>query len=260
MTLTAPNSTDAQPAAPAQELTVEIWSDVVCPWCYIGKRRFETALAQFPHRDRVKVVWRSFQLDPSAPRRVEGSVADHLARKYGRTLEQAEEMNRRVTELAAAEGLSYRLDRAQLGNTFDAHRLIHLAAARGLGDAAHERLMKAYFSEGVAIGDPESLVAVIAEIGIDPEEARAVLAGDAYAAEVEADLRRAAAFGVTGVPFFALDEKYGISGGQPAELFFGALEQAWADSHPLTLVNGAADAACEDGACAVPWADRAADQ
>jgi predicted DsbA family dithiol-disulfide isomerase len=245
---------EARPVT-GQRMRVEIWSDVVCPWCYIGKRRFETALGRFAHREQVKVVWRSFQLDPSAPARSEGSLDELLAKKYGRSLAEAAAMNRRVTDQAAAEGLSYRLDLARPGNTFDAHRLIHVAAAHGLQDAAEERLMRAYFTEGVSIGDRERLVEISAEIGLDADEARAVLAGGQYAAEVEADLRRAAAFGITGVPFFVVDERYGISGAQPPELLLGALEQAWADSHPLTLVGSAADAACDDGSCAVPWAE-----
>lgn len=248
--------------ATSQALTVEIWSDLVCPWCYIGKRRFETALAQFAHRDEVNVVWRSYQLNPDAPRREQGTLAEMLSRKYGRTLEQAAQMNQRVTDIAAEEGLHYHLDQAKPGNTFDGHRLVHLAAAKGLQDAAEERLMHAYFTEGAAIGEPETLVPLLAEIGVAADEARRVLESDDYADAVRADLRRAAGFGITGVPFFAIDETYGVSGAQPVEVILGALERAWAESHPLTLLNpdaAAADAACEDGACAVPWAESGLD-
>jgi predicted DsbA family dithiol-disulfide isomerase len=235
-------------------MKVEIWSDVVCPWCYIGKRRFETALAEFAHRDGVEIIWRSFQLDPTAPPTTTGSLDEMLAAKYGVSRERARAMNANVTALAAEDGLDYHLDRARHGNTFDAHRLIHLAAAHGQQGAMKERLLQAYFSEGEAVSDRDTLVRLAAEVGIPAEEARTALAGDTYAKEVRADLRRAQMFGIRGVPFFAIDEKYGISGAQPTEVMLAALEQAWADEHPLIAVAGAADGAgvCEDDSCAVP--------
>jgi predicted DsbA family dithiol-disulfide isomerase len=233
---------------------VEIWSDVVCPWCYIGKRRFESALAQFPQRGEVEITWRSFQLDPSALRDPDQTVTERLAGKYGVSLQQAAAMNERVSGLAAHEGLDYRLDQARGGNTFDAHRLIHLAASRGLQQEMEERLFHAYFTEGKAIGDVETLVALAAEVGLDTDEARTVLTGDAYADAVRADERRARVLGITGVPFFVLDEKYGVSGAQPAEVLREVLEQVWTESHPLITPQGAdqpADA-CEGDACALP--------
>jgi predicted DsbA family dithiol-disulfide isomerase len=232
-------------------MKVEIWSDIVCPWCYIGKRRFERALERFAHQDRVEVVWRSFELDPNAPRRAEGTLEGMLAAKYGVSPDQAAAMNARVTALAAAEGLAYRLDQAQSGNTFDAHRLIHLAAAHDRQGAVKERLLRGYFTEGLAVGDPDALAAAVAEAGLPAGEVRAALAGDAYAAGVRADERRAAAFGITGVPFVVIDERYGVSGAQPAEVFLAALEQAWADAHPLTLVGATSGEAegCEGDAC-----------
>jgi predicted DsbA family dithiol-disulfide isomerase len=210
-----------------QSLQIEIWSDVVCPWCYIGKRRFEAALAQFAQRDQVAITWRSFELDPTAPRRIIGSLTAMLAQKYGISQEQAEGMQQQVTELAAAEGLTYRLDLAQRGNSFDAHRLIHLAAAHGRQAEAKERLLSAYFTEGRVINDEETLAALGAEIGLPETEVRAMLASDAYAADVRADQQRGAAFGIRGVPFFVINEKYGISGAQSAEFFRNALEQVW---------------------------------
>lgn len=210
-------------------MQIEIWSDVVCPWCYIGKRRFESALAQFAQRDQVDVTWRSFELDPTAPRHLPGSLTAMLAEKYGISLEQAEGMQRQVTELAAAEGLTYRLDIAQRSNSFDAHRLIHLAAAHGLQDAAKERLLRAYFTEGQAIGDHATLAALGAAIGLPEADVQAMLASDAFAADVRADQQRGAAFGIRGVPFFVINEKYGISGAQSAETFRSALEQVWAE-------------------------------
>ncbi|MGH2515580.1 MAG: DsbA family oxidoreductase [Ktedonobacterales bacterium] len=241
-------------------MQVEIWSDVVCPWCYIGKRRFESALAQFPHRDDVTVTFRSFQLDPDAPRTPDGTAAEVLAHKYGVSQAQAAAMNDRVSGIAAEEGLEYHLERAQHANTFDAHRLLHLAAAHDRQLEAKERLLRAYFTEGAAIADSETLVRLVAEAGIDADEARATLSGDAYADAVRADERRARVLGITGVPFFVVDEKYGVSGAQPAEVLEEVLERAWSDAHPL-LMTGAEDGseagigACDDGVCAVSPGD-----
>lgn len=240
---------------PCEEtMKVEIWSDVACPWCYIGKRRFESALAGFAHRDQVEVTWRSFQLDPEAPRASGRTVTEMLADKYGVSLSQAAAMNDRVAGIAAQEGLDYHLDQSQYANTFDAHRLIHLAAAHGLQEAMEERFFKAYFVEGAALGDHETLIGLATEIGLDAGEARTVLDSDAYADAVRADIRRARGFGISGVPFFAIDEKYGVSGAQPSAMFDAALEQAWADSHPL-IQMGAPESdgdMCEGDSCAVP--------
>ena len=203
-------------------LTVEIWSDVVCPWCYVGKRRFEKALAAFEHRDEVEVVWRSFELDPNAPPEREHSGAEHLAAKYGMSLEQAERSNAQMTELAASEGLEYHLDRTRGGNSFDAHRLIQLAKENGRGDEVMERLMRAYFTEGEAIGDAETLVRLAIEMGVDPRG----LLGGAYGDAVRQDEELARRIGIQGVPFFVLNRRYGISGAQPPELLLKALEKA----------------------------------
>jgi predicted DsbA family dithiol-disulfide isomerase len=208
-------------------MTVEIWSDVVCPWCYVGKRRFEHALEQFAHRDDVRLTWRSFQLDPAAPPERTHSGAEHLAAKYGMTVEQAEQSNAQMTELAAGEGLEYHLDRTRGGNSFDAHRLIHLAGARGRQDAMKERLMRAYFTEGEPVGDRETLVRLGTEVGLDEAEARSALEGEAYADTVHADEELAARIGIRGVPYFVLDRRYGVSGAQPSELLLEALEKAW---------------------------------
>ena len=233
-------------------MNVEIWSDVVCPWCYIGKRRFEAALAQFAHADAVQVTWRSFELDPSAPAHYPGTLTDLLAKKMRTTPAQASAANRQLTELAAEDGLTYHLDRAQPGNTFDAHRLIHLAAAYGRQDAVKEALLHAYFTEGVAPGDPEALVEVVSKVGVPADEVRAVLASDAYADDVRADEQRGAMFGISGVPFVVVDERYGVSGAQTVEVFLQTLETAWAASQPLTMVGSAAGAGtCTDDSCAV---------
>lgn len=231
---------------------VEIWSDIVCPWCYIGKRRFEAALARFAHADAVRVTWRSFQLDPSSPRTFEGSLDEMLARKLGRTVAEARAMNQRVTALAAEEGLEYHLDRARPGNTFDAHRGLHLAASQGLGAAAKERVLRAYFTEGAEISDHEVLVRLLADVGVDADAARAALAGDAFADAVRADAARARALGATGVPFFVFDQRYGVSGAQPADLFLEVLEKAYAERAP-SMITGDGPA-CEGDACELPEA------
>ena len=209
------------------QLTVDIWSDVVCPWCYIGKRRFEAALEQFEHRDDVTVLWHSFELDPEAPPVAEGRSAERLAAKYGMTVEEAAGRQAEITTLAAQDGLTYDLAESRGGNTFDAHRLIHLAAEHRLGDAAMERLMQAYFSEREAIGDRETLQRLAVEAGLPAEEVREVLEGERYADAVRADERAATQIGIRGVPFFVLGRKYGVSGAQPAEVLLQALQQAW---------------------------------
>ncbi len=210
-------------------MRVEIWSDIACPWCYIGRRRFERALAQFEGRDRVEVIWRSFQLDPSMPQEYPGTSDEMLMRKYGVSRAEAEAMHARVTELGAQEGLEYRFDLVRLGNTFDAHRLLHLAAAHGLQGEMKERLQRAHFTEGLPVGDRETLVKLAVEVGLDADEARRVLETESYSDAVQADIRRAQMLGVNGVPFFVFGGKYAVSGAQPTELFSMALQRAWAE-------------------------------
>lgn len=207
-------------------MKIEIWSDVICPWCYIGKRRFEVALAEFAQRDDVQVIWRSFELNTQAPRQHPGTLNELLASKYGVSPQEAAAMNARVSGVAAEIGLEYRLDKARPGNTFDAHRLLHFAAVRGLGGRATERMMHAYFSESLAVGDRTALARLAPEFGIVESDALAMLESDAYSEAVRADEARAAAFGISGVPFFVFDEKLGVSGAQPVEAFAEALQQA----------------------------------
>jgi len=210
----------------AGTVRVEVWSDVVCPWCYIGKRRLERALEDFEHADGVEVVWRSFQLDPAFPEGVRQPVPEMLERKTGGSPEQIRAMQERVTELAAQEGLTYDLGNAIMVNTVDAHRLAHLAGEHGLGDRAHERLLRAQLAEAQVLDDPGTLVRLGVEIGLPEDEVRAVVTGDAYAREVEADLREARALGVTGVPFFVFGRAFAVSGAQPVETFLTALRRA----------------------------------
>jgi predicted DsbA family dithiol-disulfide isomerase len=234
-------------------LRVDVWSDVVCPWCYIGKRRLERALEGFPHRDAVEVVHRAFQLDPSAPRNRTQNTVEHLAEKYGTSVEQAKAMQRSVTQVAAGDGLEYHLDRTLSGNTFDAHRVLRLARASGREAEVLERLYRAYFTEGQSIFDAPSLVRLAAEAGLDAAEVGRVLAEGTYADEVEADRREAGRLGANGVPFFVVGGRYGISGAQPRELFEQVLQRAWADAHPSGLVEVGGEAeACTDESCAVP--------
>jgi predicted DsbA family dithiol-disulfide isomerase len=233
-------------------MQVEIWSDVACPWCYIGKRRFEGALKQFKHRDQVEVIWRSYQLDPDAPRGTGQNVNEILEKKMHLSREKALALNDHVSALAAQEGLDYHMEKAQYDNSFDAHRLVHLAAAHGKQDAMEERLFKAYFTDGIAIGEKEALIQLADEIGLDAAEARATLESDAYAAEVQADIARADAFGIQGVPFFAIDETYGISGAQSADLFKSTMEEIWTKSHPLIQLGSTSPNAagqCTDESC-----------
>ena len=233
-------------------MRVEIWSDVVCPWCYVGKRRFEQALASFPHRDEVEVVWRSFELDPQAPAERVGDYAEMLATKYGVPVERGQEMIDTMTAAAAQDGLDFRFDRARVGNTFDAHRLLHLAAQRGVQDAVKERLMLATFTQGEPIGDADTLVRLVGEAGLDADEARAVLSDGRYTDEVRADERDAQRFGITGVPFFVVDRTYGVSGAQPAEVLRSVLDKAWTDSRPVQLVpTGGSAPGCDGDSCAV---------
>lgn len=204
-------------------MKIEVWSDIVCPWCYIGKRRLESALADFDHA--VEVEWRSFQLDPAFPRGEAIPVYEGLEKKFGGDVRA---MTERVTELAAAEGLHYDYDHAVMVNTFDAHRLTHHAKAQGLGGEMHERLMRAQLVEGETVNDVDTLVRLSEDIGV--EGAREVLTSDRYTSDVEDDIREARLLGATGVPFFVLDRKYGVSGAQPVEVFSSALRQALAGS------------------------------
>ncbi|WP_405919252.1 DsbA family oxidoreductase [Streptomyces longwoodensis] len=236
-------------------MRVEIWSDIACPWCYVGKARFEKALAAFPHRDQVEVVHRSFELDPGRAKDDVQPVITMLSRKYGLSEEQARAGEDNLGAQAAAEGLAYRTRGRDHGNTFDLHRLLHLAKEHGRQDELLQVLYRANFAEERSLfteGD-DRLVELAVEAGLDADAVRAVLADPAaYADEVRADEREAAELGANGVPFFVLDRKYGVSGAQPAEVFAQALTQAWGARSPLTLLDqGDADACGPDG-CAVP--------
>jgi predicted DsbA family dithiol-disulfide isomerase len=232
-------------------MQVEIWSDVVCPWCYIGKRRFETALAEFAHGDQVEVTWRAYELDPNAPAVRDGDPAVRLARKYGMSVDQARASQANLTQLAAEEGLDYHLDVAAGGNTFDAHRLIHLATDRGLGDQMKERLLRAHLEQALPIGQPATLVELATEVGLDPSEVAAMLEGSDYVDAVRADELRAAEIDVTGVPFFLFDGRLGVPGAQSPDMLLRVLERAWEQSQPTVVVVGGEAPACTDDECSI---------
>jgi predicted DsbA family dithiol-disulfide isomerase len=206
-------------------MRVDIWSDLVCPWCYVGKRRFEKALARFDNRDEVQIVHRSFQLNSAAPRDRTSNRREMLMQKYGLSPAQAAEMDTRMTRTAAAEGLEFHLDGTLTGNTFDAHRLVHLAHAHGLQDQVIERLYRAYFSEQRSLFTQDSLVALATEAGLTRDEAAATLLDNRYAEAVKEDIEIARQLGVTGVPFFVIDDRYGISGAQAPDTFLDVLQR-----------------------------------
>jgi len=210
-------------------MRVDVWSDLVCPWCYVGKRRFEKALARFDDRDQVQVVHRSFQLNPAAPRDATSSRREMLMRKYQLSPDQVMEMDARMTQTAAVEGLEFNLEGTVTGNTFDAHQLVHLAEARGLQDAVVDRLFRAYFTEQRSIFDHASLVDLAADAGLDREDAAPALRENRYAQTVHADIDLARRLGATGVPLFVFDGRYGISGAQAPDTFLDALQRAAAD-------------------------------
>ena len=210
-------------------MDVEIWSDVVCPWCYLGKARFERALEGFEHRDEVNVVYRSFELDPTAAVDVTTPTVELLSSKYGMTVADAENAQREMELRAAGDGLTFHMDGLRSGNTRDAHRLLQLARVRSRQAALVERLHRAYFTEQLSVFDHDTLTTLAVEAGLDRAEVEQVLAGDAYDDAVRQDEATARELGANGVPFFVLDRKYGISGAQPAELIADALSQAWSE-------------------------------
>ncbi len=218
-------------------MKIEVWSDYVCPFCYIGKRRLEAALEQFPHRDQVEVVFKSFELDPDCKTDYSVSIHEHLAEKYGISVEQAKEMNENVIRQAKEAGLDYNFDTLSPENTFDAHRLAKFAEARGKGHEMTERLLKAYFIESKRIADHETLIRLAEEVGLSQEQTEKMLAGDEYGDEVRADEKEAAQIGVRGVPFFVINRKYAISGAQPVEVFLNAFQKAWEEEDQPSFIE-----------------------
>jgi predicted DsbA family dithiol-disulfide isomerase len=208
------------------KMKIEIWSDIMCPFCYIGKRKFEAALAQFEHKDEVEIVWKSFQLNPDMKTDSKKNITQYLAEIKGWSINQAKEMNDHVTELAKKVGLQYDFNKAIVANSFDAHRLIQLAKSEGKGDVAEERLFKAYFTEGKNIADHSTLIHLGSEIGLDIIKVQNMLDSADYSNEVNHDISEAQQIGVRGVPFFVIDRKYAISGAQESEIFTQAFIKA----------------------------------
>jgi predicted DsbA family dithiol-disulfide isomerase len=219
------------------ELRVDVWSDIACPWCAVGKRRLERALKEFPHASDVKVVWRAFELDPTAPKERDPTVShdERIARKYGMTLEQARRSADRLREIARAEGLAFDFEHIRSGNTFDAHRLIHLGRERGFQGVVKERFMRAYLEEGALMSEHQTLVRLAGEAGLDESEASAVLSSDLYAREVRADEAQAHELGINGVPCFVLEERFAVSGAQPLQVMLSALHHAWSERERLSV-------------------------
>ena len=209
-------------------MKVDIWSDVRCPFCYIGKRKFELALDKFDHKDEVEIEWHSFELDPNAATRPDVNATDYLAEIKGQTREWAEEMQDYVSKAALEVGLNFNLDNSVVANSFNAHRLIQFAKSQALGDEIEEELFTAYFIEGENIDDKAALTAIGSRAGLDEAAVSAMLDSDAFTDEVRMDEKVAQQIGISGVPFFIIDQKLAVSGAQPPETFLGAMEQAWA--------------------------------
>lgn len=239
-------------------MNVDIWSDIACPWCFIGKRRFEKALSDFPHRDQVTVTWHSYQLDPTLPEHYDGTELEYLSERKGMPADRVARMFDHVTQVAAEEGLHYDFGSIVVANSQSGHELLHLAkakdaeGARGTADAVKEALLSAHFERGEDIGSREVLVRIGTEAGLDGGEVAAALDAGTYRGSVATDIRQAQMLGIQGVPFFVLDNKYGVSGAQPAELFTQALETAWREANPLVMVSPGTDGEGLDGATCGP--------
>jgi len=218
--------------SPMSPLRLDVWSDIACPWCYVGKRRLEKALADFPHP--VTVVYHAFELDPAAPQERDPTVphVERLARKYGMSVAQAKMANDRLTEVARGEGLAFDFERIRSGNTFDSHRLVRLALERGLQAEMKERLMRAYLEEGQLMSDHATLTRLAKEVGLDEAEVTDVLSGDRYAIEVRRDEAEAAELGIGGVPCYVFDRSFGFAGAQSPQVMLSALNQAWSERDP----------------------------
>lgn len=230
-------------------MKVEIWSDVMCPFCYIGKRKFENALAQFAHKDDVQIVWKGFQLNPDLETDPNKSVNQYLAEVKSWTLDYAKQMNDHVTDMAKQVGLTYQMDKAVLANSFDAHRFSSFAKKYGLQDAAEERLFKAYFTEGKNTADHDTLVELGVEIGLNAAEVRDMLNSDSCADDVRQDIYEAHQMNIKGVPFFVFNEKYGVSGAQDPALFLQVLNKTWEETMPVTPSVVEGETCTPDGEC-----------
>ena len=230
-------------------MKVEIWSDLVCPFCYIGKRKLEKALEDFSAKDKVEIVWRSFQLDPGMKYVPGQSVHEYLGKRKGGTTADGKRMNDQMAALAKEAGLKFDFDSAIINNTLTAHRLLHLAKEKGMQNEMKERLFKAYYSEGKNIGDMETLTQLATELGFNAAEVAHVLRSDAFAAEVRADQYEAQQIGARGVPFFVFNSKYAVSGAQPTEVFAQVLHKVWEEENPAVIAAEGEGSCTLDGVC-----------
>jgi protein disulfide-isomerase len=234
------------------KLKVQIWSDIMCPFCYIGKRRIEEALQNFEHKEAVEIEWKSYQLDASFIASPEDNMVEHLAEKYRKDNDWAQNMLDNMTQNAKTAGLDFHFEKAVLANSFNAHRLLHLAKKYNLANDLEELLFKAYLTEGKNINDLDTLSKLGIEVGLDSEEITQVLNSDTYGAEVNKDQEEANAIGVQGVPFFVLDNKYAIYGAQPASAFLETLEKVWEEGKfesKVTLLNTTDGDSCGTDGC-----------
>jgi predicted DsbA family dithiol-disulfide isomerase len=234
------------------KMKVEVWSDIMCPFCYIGKRNYEMALKQFQNKDHVEIEWHSFQLDPTIPVNNEKkeNVYQYLAEKKGMSYEYSKKLHEKLIQTAKIAGLEYNFDKAIVANSFDAHKMIQFAKTKGLGDAAEERLFRAYFTEGMDFGETDTLVSLGKDIGLKENEVRDALKSDDYVHSVEQDIQEANDIGVGGVPFFVFNRKYAISGAQPPEYFLQTLQKSfgeWTIDHPLIELSDSGGAVCTPG-------------
>ncbi|MCM3367126.1 DsbA family oxidoreductase [Bacillus safensis] len=235
-------------------MKVQIWSDIACPFCYIGKKQLETALEQFPEKDQVEIEFKSFELDPHAPVDVDHDVHDMLVKKYGMSRSQAMAMNEQVKQAGKEKGIDFQFDPLVLTNTFDAHRLAQYAGQMGKGDFVMGELFHAYFTDGKHVGDRQTLLDIAEKAGLDEKEVQQVLGSEAFADHVRKDEQEARQLGINAVPFFLINDKYSVAGAQPADTFLGALETAWKEeaAQAEKAADNAFEAACAEGVCAVP--------
>ncbi len=231
-------------------MKVEIWSDVVCPFCYIGKRRLEKALEKFNAKDNVEIVWRSFQLDPEMKYVPGQGVHEYLGRRKGVTATEGKRMNEAMAGMAKEEGLEYNFDKAIINNTRDAHRLLHLAKQHGVQNNMKERLFRAYYTEGKNIGDIDTLVQLGEDAGLPGKEITSILQSDAFLHEVQQDQHKAEQVGARGVPFFVFNNKYAVSGAQPTDVFTQVLDKVWEEERRLVLSTEDEGFCTADGNCA----------
>ncbi len=233
-------------------MKIELWSDFACPFCYIGKKRFEAALDSFPHKDKVEVIFKAYQLNPNAPKVMEGNAAESFAKGHRMSVDKAKERFNMFKQQAQTVGLTYDYENIQMTNSFDAHRLAKWANKFGLEEVLSDRLMKAYFTDGLNIADIETLTAIAKEVGLNELEAKKVLESKDFGDQVVNEINEGRQIGVQGVPFFVLNRKYGVSGAQPVEYFTQVLEKLWEEVKPLEDISGASEGhTCDDETCSI---------